>query len=352
MQASGSPGVNNARSSLRTLQSWFNFEGTSLWALHQRNTKTRAEKKQNMQLLSDIINELVDSQRSLVDPLLKTRVLASRIGNNDLKQWVSRELDGYGTDDNLPEYRVTGARVTMNYLNGPYQINNQPIPMGGMSEKAKRLLDKTEFRQTIATLQSYSIVEEGVLSMYVSAELVAYIQKFLKKNGQHPHLHILSVSKLVSSHGAVEVLAIVRNRLLDFMLKLEEEFGSQTDIESLRRNNETINSIMNNFITNTGDGNVISTGNHSSVKAKIEIKKGDLSKLTEGLLAAGVQKEDVVELTQAIQVEPTATKQYGPEVNLWMRKMMDKALDGSWQIGLGAAGGVLAELINAYYGIK
>ena len=76
------------------------------------------------------------------------------------------------------------------------------------------------------------------------------------------------------------------------------------------------------------------------------IRKPCLSKLAEGLLAVGVQKEDITDLTEAIRFEPTATKQYGPEVNMWMRKMMDKVLDGSWQIGLGAAGNVLAGMIN------
>ena len=42
-----------------------------------------------MELVSQIINDLVDDQKSLNSALLKTKVLASRIQNVELLYWVN-----------------------------------------------------------------------------------------------------------------------------------------------------------------------------------------------------------------------------------------------------------------------
>ena len=63
-----------------------------------------------MKLIGDIINELVDSDKSIASPLLKTKVLASRLKNNDLLTWVNSELSGYIND--VPNYRIFGCSIT------------------------------------------------------------------------------------------------------------------------------------------------------------------------------------------------------------------------------------------------
>lgn len=66
----------------------------------------------------------------------------------------------------------------------------------------------------------------------------------------------------------------------------------------------------------------------------------------------GIEESDIAELIKIIDTEePNKDKgTFGSQANLWIGKMMDKALDGSWQIGIGAAGNMLAEAIQSYYG--
>lgn len=58
------------------------------------------------------------------------------------------------------------------------------------------------------------------------------------------------------------------------------------------------------------------------------------------------------ELIEIIDTEePNAeNKTFGEKVNGWIVKMVNKALDGSWNVGIGAAGSLLAEAIWKYYG--
>jgi hypothetical protein len=43
-------------------------------------------------------------------------------------------------------------------------------------------------------------------------------------------------------------------------------------------------------------------------------------------------------------------KRFGPRVREWIKKMISKAVDASWQIELGVAGNLLTDALKAYYG--
>jgi hypothetical protein len=110
---------------------------------------------------------------------------------------------------------------------------------------------------------------------------------------------------------------------------------------------------MNNtVINNNGDGNILNTGDKAKIDAKITIKKGDKENLKKKLLKEGLATEDVFELATIIDEEEPIDGKFGNKVNGWVTKMLGKTLDGSWQIGIGAAGSMLADIIAKYYGIK
>jgi hypothetical protein len=136
------------------------------------------------------------------------------------------------------------------------------------------------------------------------------------------------------------------------MLKIDEEFGNLTEIEDLKKEKGKINNIMNQTII-TGNGNLVNTGDNSNIKNEVTVKLADKESLKTKLQEEGVQEEDISELIQIIDQDiPKDSKLYGSKVNVWVQKMISKALDGSWQVGIGAAGTILAEALQSYYGIK
>lgn len=66
-----------------------------------------------------------------------------------------------------------------------------------------------------------------------------------------------------------------------------------------------------------------------------------------------MQKPDLIELKEALDSEAVKNPRegFGPKVSQWIGKMTQKAANGTWQIGLGAAGNLLARSIAKYYGI-
>lgn len=307
-----------------------------------------------MKLISDIINELVDTDKSVTSPLLKTKVLASRLKNTELLNWVNNELNGYDFHGEVPEYRQCVGNVSGTYINGYMQVNDQPLPTAGLPEKLEQSIRQMDFYQSVATLESLQKENKsGTLEAVFPAELAAIMERNIQKMG-NPFFQIVRARKYTSVNVVTQILSVIRSKLLDFMLKLDEEFGNLTELEELQKKNERISTIMNQTIINTGDGNVVNTGDNSKIKATISISKGDKDGLVQKLSEHGVTAEDSAELIEIIDTElpDKTTGKLGNKVNGWIQKMIGKALDGSWQIGIGTAGNFLSELIQSYYGLK
>lgn len=166
-------------------------------------------------------------------------------------------------------------------------------------------------------------------------------------------LKFIKIYRRVPCNFIIEILSSVRDRLLEFMLQLEQEFGVEADISILANNNNVINQIMNTTINNSGDGAIINNGYKNKVEASINISKGNKEALKDFLLAEKLSSTDVDDLLKIVDnTTPISQENFGEPVNSWMHKMLGKALNGSWQIGIGAAGNVLAQALQSYYNIK
>lgn len=302
-----------------------------------------------MQLISEIILDLVDKDVPFSVALAKTKVLATRISNQKLLDWVNSELKGYPNQDSLPEYRRVQGTIIGDFINGRNHVTNYPIPLpefgNGMDEKLREM----PFLDGASTLELLGKNENPSLVFRFSDSLKSSLEDILR-NRNGPYFQLLHIGITVPLNSVTQVLSAAKDKLLDFLLALEAEFGIETDLSQLKRSNPKINYIMNNTITNNGDGNVINTGANATLNVKINVKKGDKQQLADTLKANGVDTQDVVELLAVIDTEQPDRNSFGLQVNQWIQKMLGKSLEGTWQIGIGAAGTLLAEALKAYYG--
>jgi len=84
-------------------------------------------------LAETIINELTSTNISLSSPLLKTKVLAYRIKNQELLNWTNHELVGYPILDQVPNYRKTTGDIYADYVKGNLLATDQFIDLKGES---------------------------------------------------------------------------------------------------------------------------------------------------------------------------------------------------------------------------
>jgi len=306
-----------------------------------------------MKLISDILNDLVNDQISLSVALNKTKVLATRIDNQALLNWVNSELKGYPNFDSVPDYRSTQGTVIGDFTNGRQHVTNYPLPLPELGDDMDEKIRQFRTVDSVTTLEAFfdiPVTENRDSLVFPFPEGMRSSLEDILRNSNGPYFQLINVGIKVPFHFATSVLASVKDKLLEFMLALEKEFGIESEISDLQGNNAKINYIMNNTITNNGDGNVVNTGANATVTANITITKGNKDALAKILTENGVENKDIVELLTVIDTEQSEGNTFGTKVTEWMKNMLSKSLDGTWQVGIGAAGTLLAEALKAYYG--
>lgn len=315
-------------------------------------------------IINDVINDLLDSERSLVNPLMKLNYFGRLTKNGELIEYTNNEINGYKSEESIvPQYRKTLGSLIVEaqaFMNR----HTVEVPISMLQSPFDVELKYIEIREGIATVEKMAkqmlndSKGKGEFYRPVPMEMLHYIQPALRQLYKSDvRLDAVGAKIIGNGNVIIDIPSFIRTKLLEFVMQIADEFGHEIEIQDYNKkresNNQTIMQFMNTNITNTGDGNVINTGEKSRIKAQITISKGNKDELVRHLQQNGISEQDTEELVKIIDSEePNKEKKtFGIKVNAWVGKMLNKALDGTWQVGIGAAGGLLAEAIGKYYGM-
>lgn len=131
-------------------------------------------------------------------------------------------------------------------------------------------------------------------------------------------------------------LSNIAFRLKDFIGKMKTE-ESKSILNSAK--------FGDNITLTIGNNNIVTTTN-------IKIKQWSIEDLEKVLYENKVSKEDIEELKEILKTDKPnfESKTFGDGVSNWVGKMISKSAKNIWNIGIGAAGSLLAEALNQYYG--
>lgn len=303
-----------------------------------------------MTLLEDIQSSAVDANSDLGTLLRKCKLLAARLGSKPLEDWLLWESNGYPENVSIPDYRIWSLEVKGHFA-GPFGsgIRNAPIPTACLPEKVRKSYQNYECRQSIASIEAVLGEKDDGGTIHVSTGDLALIlgQKVYRNQ------NCIQAWAEFSTNHLYELLNTVRNRVLDFALAVWKE--EPTAGESGARPSAIMDSSRVTQIFNTtvygGSANLVGTASHSTIEFHIEAR--NFATLERVLRENGVDEDDLKELKAAIESgeQPTASKGFGPKVSAWIAKMVKKAAEGSWGVGVGAAGTLLAQALSKYYGL-
>jgi hypothetical protein len=301
-----------------------------------------------MQLVHEIIDLLSASKPSLENALFKAQVLAHKLGEQDLKQWVDSELKGYPNRSNLPPYRVLHLTVMGNFSNGAYRYNEQPLPLMKLDKRLRDKIDATHLIQSIAVIEEWS-KSESDLSIVIAPEFYGYLSKGLGGG------YIVDRAWGKPSVGAMlQVVVEVRSRLLDLALQLSDRIPREPDIGQIKQVSKevAVREVFRNAVF--GDNATIVLGSGSIQGISNSIVRNNFDSLAGALRKQNVNEDDIAALQQAIENDAEAeehkSQQLGPRVRRWVGDMVAKAGSAAWQVGIGAAGNILGAAIGAFYG--
>ena len=212
---------------------------------------------------------------------------------------------------------------------------------------------------------------EDILSRTITKQdALGIVRDFLSDEGPERFSQWILSSK--------KVLKLISEEDYNSFLKAEKPIGYDSQPNILKRlipilraslDDLSIGIIDNNFLIekqipsqsyvyNIGNVGSMANNNTNSTMTQastnnVQILKGNFNLLASKLRSCGVDDKDIEELQTIIDVTPLpqSSSEYSSALQDWLKKMMGKAIDGSWQIAIGAAGSILATGLQNFFGL-
>lgn len=298
-------------------------------------------------LLDDIITLLGDEKSNLSAALLKTKILLHQIGKRELAEWVNQELNGYGDDDVVPDYRILPSEVRGNAASIAWSFSDHPIPTSHMTDFFKEHFLRAKMRQSLTVLEDMS-AKSGSLRRTIPMEYNGKLSEVLVDG-----VMVTSAWCTTPTHDVKGILTQVRSRLLDFALELKSSMGDVVNDDDLKKEATKVDAagLFNNAVF--GHNTTIVVGNHNTQNVKNSVKAGDLNSLVKTLSDAGIPAEDIEDLKSAIAADEAeeGKASFEGKTGSWMSRMLGKAAKGTLKLTTDVASNVIATAISAYIGL-
>ena len=284
-----------------------------------------------MSLLKDIQAAAINSEIDVSTVLRQCKVLAVKLGNENFKNWVDQELNGYKNIDNLPDYRILSVD-SKGYFSGygGHRANNADIPLIFIPEQFRETLRNAHCAQPISAYESLlkSAKGENLQELWPHELVVAY------GNGIYQNMTCISAWKVIPSSSMVSLVDSVRNRVLNFVLEIK---AAAPDAGEAPSNNpplpqDKVTQVINTTIYGNV-GNIAEGSTNITQLSTLNVCKDDFSSLREKLLELGVQASEIDELKSAINKddknEVIKTKSLGNKVSSWLENLLTKSVQGT-----------------------
>ena len=311
-----------------------------------------------MSLLKEIQSLIIQGDTELNSIFLKLRYLAAKLGSNPLEEWIKHESEGYPIGSDVPAYRIVSVTYRGTF-SSPYRepIQNAPIPTALIKKLGGEEWVNWKIHMSIAEIddivKSDTHTDSGL--EIDASNLILVLQGRIYEN-----FACHEVRGTISETELVGIQNIIRNRILDFTLRLEKSTPVATEItlDSPEISNPINSGQATNLYHQTilGDfkGVNIQSGSGKDAQISLTIGKGDDKALSESLVKAGIPQSDASELAKIIKSDEPGNSEepLGPATQNWLAKNIQKAASGMWGIGVSVATKVVTDLALKYYDLK
>ena len=303
-----------------------------------------------MHLLNEIIDTLSSNEPRLENALYKAQVLAHRLGEVEMKNWVVSELKGYGDKSDLPQYRILPVTVMANLSNGVVRYSEHVLPLRLADPRVRERLENKHLTESIAVIEQWS-KKDTDLAIVIAPEFYGHLKKGIDRS-----FEIERAWGKCSVGAMLQVVVEVRTRLLEIALQVSDRIPQEPKTEMIKQVSQevAVSEIFRNAVFGSNTTIIVGGGTIQNVSNSVLVN--DMDSLLAALRKQGIAEGDLTTLQESIlndsESEEVKARQIGPRVKGWIAGMVKKAAEGAWSIGLGAAGAILSAAIAGYYGIS
>jgi len=154
-----------------------------------------------MNVFDEIQTEIL-SAASLSMVLRKAKVLAYRLKNQEFKDWIEHELNGYQDADSLPDYRKLSTHSNGNFLNSAWKMTDAPIPTNNIPREIREIINEVNMHQGVKELEALfktyriNIKPRRLGSIHASSPFKIPLNSPLSLRNRRRHIACLTQSKL------------------------------------------------------------------------------------------------------------------------------------------------------------
>lgn len=284
-------------------------------------------------------SEAVDDSSSLIGLLMKAKLVASKLGLEDITETITLELNGYPSKNATPDYRKFHC---LPEAFNPYR-GWIPIDFGNMPEDMMK-----EFT-TVYMTESISNLEKHALS---SNRLEVKMPNLLKEilfvgMGRDERYQI---AWRFNSHSLNAILTNVRHQVLNWSLELERQGIIGEGINFSLAEKETAHMVFNNNFNGNINNNGVIGSSTGDVTQKNNISIDSFEKLKSELQDIGLTEQEIGELKEAIETSdsPTTSSGFSSKISEWIGKISVKAMQGGLKLSGSVAIATISKLILEY----
>jgi hypothetical protein len=227
--------------------------------------------------LSKLIGVVSDTDTKIYDAFFKAKIFASRLGNWELLSWIEKEINGYHLgNDSVPEYRMVrpNYQCTLTNMHG-FFTEKAPLPTSWFEGnlKSQYFNYKVQVTKGIVSLEHSLSSNADDFTIRLSADLDLIIDNESRAKSQGSKIRDVVI--LVSDAEIKQLLATIRNKLLDLLLSVEREFPNLKEVSSTPSHqkeliNQTIHiSMAKDSKTNISGTNITTSGSGNNVNANV-----------------------------------------------------------------------------------
>ena len=301
-----------------------------------------------MGFLESIQADIVDDNISIASTLLKLRLLAAKLGSDELTEWIKNEAEGYSQDADIPSYRVVPISFSGTFQ-GPFgnSINNTTIPPLLIKKFAGEDWITNKFRESAAAVEMMASEENGI-----HLDLSNLI--FILRGKVYPDHNPVEIVGFVSQTLLIQMSNAIRTRLLEITIEIANKIPDAEGVElsSIMQNPQVTTQILHQTIHGS-QTNIQSSGPEAIIQ--VTIAKHDPKSLKSGLLKFGLSDEESNELAELIsEQEPKEQKDDGLNdgVRKWLADRITNSFDAGFKGGISALTRIVQEVAMQYWGLK
>lgn len=280
-------------------------------------------------MIKDLIRDLTFDKISLNQALTRAKIIAYEIDNQNFKDWIHSELNGYTSPNTvLPDYRVMSCDVfaVVEAFGNKRMV---PMDLSDLDKQVNGIIYRYSSKQSIATIEES--IEGSKSEPYGYEELPQPLVTMIRSMSDNEYITSIRRRMQISQFRAI--LNITKQKLIDTLLELNSAFPNlENNFKNNMENTEKANTIINNHIYGDNPTSNVAVGNNNTQHIS-NVYNQKVEQFLRDLEEIGVPKEDIKDVEIIVKSEKNESA-LGKKLMGWMGKMSTKVLEKSLDLQL------------------